>query len=478
MIQRSVISIQLLLLVPFHLANVAMLLIGGVSAFILTLVLTFGVGAFAYKVGWLDYPEERRIHTKPVPRLGGVAIFLAFVVASFLFYTPGSTNEVIIYWLLISAGTLIVLVHAFDDVVGLKPLPKLIAQTIAVIIVMGPWDGLFHGILLFTFNNPFGHTVLNLHQPWYQQPVIYLFIHPATPATQPGITLLAIPAIALTWFWTVGMMNTVNWIDGMDGLATGVVGISGLFITLTSLLMGQQSIAVLAAIFTGATLGFLPHNWNPARIFMGDSGAMFLGLGLAVLSIMGGAKLASALIVLGVPILDVALVILNRIRRGQSPLHYDKTHLQYRLMATGLSVKQICSIFYGLTFAFGLLALSISGIQSGYEHFYKFIGIAIVGIAMVGLVIWIDYRQRQRGIPIRLGGPDSDNDGRGGSLQERTIDNSNQTAETAPDSEWGQRQNRPPSDVSGEREHTEYVRDTSHEEDIIPHLTRHPSSAL
>ena len=99
------------------------------------------------------------------------------------------------------------------------------------------------------------------------------------------------------------MMNTVNWIDGMDGLATGVVGITGLFITLISFMLGQQSIAVLAAIFTGATFGFLPHNWNPARIFMGDSGAMFLGLGLAVLSIMGGAKLALALMVLGVPIL-------------------------------------------------------------------------------------------------------------------------------------------------------------------------------
>jgi UDP-GlcNAc:undecaprenyl-phosphate GlcNAc-1-phosphate transferase len=161
---------------------------------------------------------------------------------------------------------------------------------------------------------------------------------------------------------------------------------------------------VLAAIFTGAVLGFLPHNWNPAKIFMGDTGSMFLGLGLAVLSIMGGAKLALALMVLGVPILDVAVVIINRVRRKQSPLHYDKTHLHHRLMATGLSVKQICWVIYGLSILFGLLALTLSGIH--YAHFYKFIGVGLVGITMAVMIAWIDYRQRQRGVRIQLGGPE------------------------------------------------------------------------
>lgn len=456
MTQSSVTSIQLLLLVPFHLPDAALLLIGGVSAFLLAFLLTFGVRAICYKLGWLDYPEERRIHTKAVPRLGGVAIFLAFVVASLLFYKPGSTNEFIIYWLLIGAGTLIVLVHAYDDIVGLNWLPKLIVQSIAVIIVMGPWDGLFHGILLFTFNNPFGQAVINPHLPWYSQPVIFLFIHPATTTTQPSITFLAIPAIALTWFWTAGMMNTVNWIDGMDGLATGVVAIAGLFITLTSFLLGQQSIAILSAIFTGATLGFLPHNWNPAKIFMGDSGSMFLGLGLAVLSIMGGAKLASALMVLGIPILDVALVILNRLRRGQSPVHYDKSHLQYRLMITGLSVKQICLMLYGLSFAFGVLALTISGIHSNNEHLYKFIGIALVVVTMVGLIIWIDYRQRQRGSSIRLGGPQSGNDDGEGNLPDTMIDHNALSEEVAFDRAWKQKQTSQSSDVPSERELTHH----------------------
>src|SRR6266487_1995510 len=404
MVPEDIFSLHRLLLVPPGIPDIITLLIGGVAAFLFAYLLTFAVRALCYKLGWLDQPAARRVHTKAVPRLGGVAMFVAFALASFLFYKPGSSNEVIIYWLLMAASLFLVIVNAYDDIVGLKPLPKILAQTIAVLIILGPWDGVFHGILLFTFNNPFGREIMNPNLPWYQQPTFFLLIHPASPAAQPGISLAAIPAVLLTWFWAAGMMNTVNWIDGMDGLATGVVGIAGLFITIISFILQQQSIAILAAIFTGAVLGFLPHNWNPAKIFMGDSGSMFLGLGLAVLSVMGGAKLALALMVLGVPIIDVAVVIMNRIRRRQSPLHYDKTHLHHRLMATGLSVKQICYMIYGLSFVFGLLALTLTGMHNA--HFYKFMGLGLVGITMAILIIWIDYRQRRRGIGIRLEGPD------------------------------------------------------------------------
>jgi UDP-GlcNAc:undecaprenyl-phosphate/decaprenyl-phosphate GlcNAc-1-phosphate transferase len=418
MLQTSTFHLQFLLLIPISFlsnlfpSDIATLLIGGVCAFVFSYLLTFAVRAFCNKVGWLDQPAERRVHTKPVPRLGGVAMFLSFFLASLLFYNPGPNlnphaNELTIYWLLIAAGVLLVIVNGYDDVRGLKPLPKLLAQTLAVLIILGPWDGVFHGILLFTFNNPFGQAFFNPHLPWYSEPTLFFFTHTS------DITFVAIPAILLTWFWTVGMMNTVNWIDGMDGLATGVVAITALFITLISLVLRQYSIAILSGIFTGALLGFLPHNWNPARIFMGDSGSMFLGLGLAVLSIMGGAKLALALMVLGVPILDVAIVIINRVRRGQSPLHYDKTHLHHRLMATGLSVRQICYVLYSLAIIFGLLALSFSGFEHS-AHLYKFGGLLLVGITMAALIIWIDYRQRQRGSRIRLDGPDPEPSGGGG----------------------------------------------------------------
>src|SRR5579875_598748 len=403
MVQASLFHMQLLLLIPPFLPDPLMSLLGGACAFLLAYGAAFLVKAFCYRMGWLDKPAARRIHTEAVPRLGGVAIFIAFVVVSLLFYTPGPKNEISIYWLLLAAGLLIVLVHAYDDVLGLKPWPKLLAQTLAVVIILGPWQGQFQGILLYTFNNPFGSTVMSPGLPWYREPTLTLFINSQV------ISFAAIPAVLLTWFWTVGMMNTINWIDGMDGLATGVVGITALFITIISLILGQVSIAVLSAIFTGAVLGFLPHNWNPAKIFMGDSGSMFLGLALAVLSIMGGAKLALALMVLGVPILDVALVIINRLRRHQSPLHYDKTHLHYRLMATGLSVRQICYLLYGLSLLFGLLAVGISGLHSA--HLFKFIGIGLVGAAMVALIVWVDYRQRQRGVRIKLGGPDPEPEG-------------------------------------------------------------------
>jgi len=389
----------LALLIPAILPGWALLLLGAVGAFLLAYTLTFAVKAFCLKMGWLDWPAERRVHTVPVPRLGGVAIYLAFLIASLLFYRPGSRNEIETYWLLLFAGLLIVSVHAYDDVKGLSPWPKLIAQTLAVLIILGPWNGYFHGVLLFTINNPFGVHGAGAGLLWYQQPTIKLFID------SQAISWAALPAIILTWFWTVGMMNTVNWIDGMDGLAAGVVGITALFIMLISLMLGQQSIAVLAAIFTGAVQGFLPHNWHPARVFMGDSGAMFLGLALAVLSIMGGAKLALALMVLGVPILDVALVILNRVRRRQSPLHYDKTHLHNRLLAIGLSVRQICWLLYGLALSFGLLAVGISGLQGATAHFSKLIGIGLVIVVMIALIIWADRRQRQRGALLDLDDP-------------------------------------------------------------------------
>jgi UDP-GlcNAc:undecaprenyl-phosphate GlcNAc-1-phosphate transferase len=410
---------QLFSLQFVHLSrNLVLLLVGGISAFLLSYVLILGIIVFFRKTGWVRPAEPGRSPDR-VPRLGGLGIYLAFVIASLVFYIHNpdpsfSQKEKAIYWLFLIGSALIVLVHAFDDIKPLKPLPKLFAQTLAVIIIMGPFinnmgpffqgsetnwlNSQFNGVILFGFSNPFQAAQVATDLPWYQQSTITLFIH------TPDITWLAIPAVLFTWFWMVGMMNTVNLIDGVDGLAGGVVAITGICITLISWWLGQYTIAILAAIFTGAILGFLLLNWNPSRIIMGDSGSQFLGIGLAVLSIMGGAKLALAVMVLGIPILDVAVVMINRIRRGQSPLHYDTTHLHHRLRATGLSPRQICFLFYVFTASFGILALFLVPI-------YKLLGIALVIVTMIGLIIWIDYRQRQRGTPIRLDGPKKGNSG-------------------------------------------------------------------
>jgi hypothetical protein len=161
------------------------------------------------------------------------------------------------------------------------------------------------------------------------------------------------------------MMNTINWVDGVDGLAGGVVTITALVMATISWLLGQHTTALLCAALAGATLGFLILNWHPARLFMGDSGAMFLGLALAVLANVGGAKLATMLILLGVPILDTARVIVRRLREGRSPLRFDTSHLHHRLLAGGFSQRQIAALFYVVTAAFGGVTILAAALQAG-----------------------------------------------------------------------------------------------------------------
>lgn len=382
------------------------LLLAACIAGVLTYVFTFGVIALCRKLGWVEPVQEGKIHTVPRPRIGGLAIFCAFLLVSLVLYAPslGSANgqvqvifgrtfpkELVIYVLFILASVLIVAVHVYDDIKGLKPLPKLLAQTLAVLILLGPGLHSFHGILFFGVNNPFASGVpSDTALPWYQRSVLTLLIQ------SPEISWLAIPAVLFTWFWFAGMMNAVNFIDGLDGLATGIVAIAGLFITIISWIMGQQSIALLSAIFTGAVVGFLPHNWKPARIIMGDSGSQFLGIALAALAIVGGAKFALILMVLGIPILDIAQVVVNRVLRGRHPMQRDLlpqesrySHLHYRLLFGGLSARQVCYILYTVTLGMGLLALVLHGV-------YKLLGFAVVGIVMSALLVWSTRLQARR----------------------------------------------------------------------------------
>jgi UDP-GlcNAc:undecaprenyl-phosphate GlcNAc-1-phosphate transferase len=390
--------------------------LGGVIAFLLTYLFTFGVTALARKFGWVEKPVEGKIHTVTRPRIGGLGIYAAFVVASLLLYAPfvqtaqcsplpdctekifGQTypKEMVIYVLFLIASALIVAVHVYDDIRGLKPLPKIIAQTVAVIILLGPGFHYFHGVLFFGIHNPFPHTatMYNPALPWYKEPELTLIIHPTT--VEPAVELLAIPAVLFTWFWVVGMMNAVNFIDGLDGLAAGIIAIAGLFVTIISWQQHQYTVAMLSVIFTGAVAGFLPHNWNPARVIMGDSGSQFLGLGLAVLAVLGGAKFALLLLVLGIPILDIAWVMINRIRRGQHPMQRDilplqarQTHLHYRLLFGGLTTRQVCLVLYGATALLGAFALFLPPL-------YKFVGIAMVVVVMAGLLWWSTRLQIKR----------------------------------------------------------------------------------
>jgi UDP-GlcNAc:undecaprenyl-phosphate GlcNAc-1-phosphate transferase len=334
-------------------------------------------------------PRRHHIHTHPVPRLGGVGIFLSFLIVSLVFFHAAGAYEQHVYAGLIVASVLIVAIMAIDDIRGLPPLPRLAAQTVAALIAMF-WAG--HATLIEVLHNPLQTS------------------------NQGQIALGLWVVVPFTWFWIVGMMNTINWIDGVDGLAGGVVTITAVVMAAISWLLGQPAAALLCAVLAGATFGFLPLNWHPARLFMGDSGAMFLGLALAVLANVGGAKLATMLLLLGLPILDTARVIAQRIRQGHSPLHFDRTHLHHRLLVGGLSQRQIVLIFYILTVFFGAVATFAAYLQTRaglwsvrihiWGGFYLSVSElpTLVGLGLALLitqVIWryAAYRRRRSGLP-------------------------------------------------------------------------------
>lgn len=376
------------------LQHMLLTVVGGFAlAAVLTFALSLLVAWLARHWGLLDKPEPRRVHTQPVPRLGGIAIFLSFLCVSLLLFRPANDYELHVYAGLLVAAVLVVAVMAYDDVRGLPPLPRLGVQTLAALIIMFPAG---HGTLIEVVHNP---LVASNHSRTF----LALWI-----------------AIPFTWFWIVGMMNTINWVDGLDGLAGGVVTITALVMTAISWLLGQHTAAVLCAVLAGATLGFLPLNWHPARLFMGDSGAMFLGLALAVLANVGGAKLATMLLLLGLPILDTARVILHRVRKGRSPLHFDRSHLHHRLLSGGLTQRQIVLLFYAITAIFGAVTVLSAYLQTlpGFwrrnihplpwlmPHFTLAVGElpTVLGLALVvavSVAAWrlAAHRRRLRGLP-------------------------------------------------------------------------------
>lgn len=302
---------------------------------------------FAIKVGALDAPDDRKVHTKPIPRMGGLAIYGAFVLA--VLASMYVSREVMG---LLVGGTVILIVGIIDD---LKPLParvKLLGQIIAAAVLV------MFDIKIEWLTNPFGEMIY--------------------------VEYLAIP---LTILWVVGLTNTVNLIDGLDGLAAGVSTIASVTILLVALQQNFWTVAVLTAALAGSALGFLQHNFNPAKIFMGDTGSMFLGYMLAAISILGTVKSAAtiALIVpivaLGLPILDTAFAIIRRYMSGRPIFKPDKGHLHHRLLEMGLTQKQAVLLMYVMSGCLGLSAIALTEVN---KSFGAFIIVALLGIAFVG----------------------------------------------------------------------------------------------
>jgi len=283
----------------------------------------------ARRWGVLDIPDApRRIHHRPMPRLGGVALYLAFLLAVtaslFIPLTRQDPNETTRLIGLLAGGTLALMVGLWDDKWPLGPWFQLAAQVVIALV------GIRFLLFIEVTTNP-----LTSKQIWFPWPL----------------------TLGITIFWIVGMMNTVNWLDGLDGLADGVVAITCVILFLHMWRLGQYSVAILPLALLGATMGFLPYNFHPAKVFMGSSGSLFLGFTIGALSIVSGAKLATALLVLGVPILDVAWLIITRLRRGVSPMESDRGHLHHRLYDLGLSQRRVVLLYYGVSAGAGALAL-------------------------------------------------------------------------------------------------------------------------
>ncbi|HEY74866.1 MAG TPA: undecaprenyl/decaprenyl-phosphate alpha-N-acetylglucosaminyl 1-phosphate transferase [Thermoflexia bacterium] len=309
------------------------------------------------RLGLVDRPGGRRAHRGEVPRIGGLALFLAFMIALGVgqaFHIPtADPNESRRFLGLILGSLWMFLVGLADDRWDLSPLVQFGAQLVA--------GGIAIATLIFIerVNNPLTDEVL------------------VFPPILVGL---------LTLFWVAGMINTVNWLDGLDGLAAGVGAILCIVLAVHMHRTGQPSVAILPLALLGATVGFLPYNFHPARVFMGSTGAFFLGYALAALGIIAGARVATVLLVMGVPIVDVAWQILNRLRHRRSPAQADRGHLHYRLLDLGLSQRTIVLAYWAFCGLFGLLALSIS------SRLYKLIALLTLGGLTAGALTLLSRR--------------------------------------------------------------------------------------
>lgn len=297
-----------------------------------TILLTPLAAAVGRRVGLVDKPRPGELAKRPTPRSGGYGLIAAFLVsvAATLAIEPRDPLELARLLGLIVGVLFVLPIAIFDDARRLGPFAQLAGQIGLAVLVMA------FGLTINSIANPFGGLVV----------------------------LPAIVAIPFTLFWVVGMVNTLNWVDTMDGLAAGVTAIAALVLFVRSVSLGQYTIAVLPLALAGVCLGFLRYNFEPARIFMGTSGSTFLGFTLAVLAVIGGAKIATAAFVLGLPILDVGMVILYRSLRGRSPfVGGDDAHLSHRLVARGFSIRRITLTIYAVCAIGGGLAMTLNGVQ-------------------------------------------------------------------------------------------------------------------
>lgn len=346
---------------------VAFVVMALLVALVVSFLMTPVVKTFAYKVGAIDVPKDnRRMHKEPIPRLGGLAIFIGFMVSILLF--ANITREL---QSILLGAVIIVVLGVVDDIMALPAMLKFVVQIVAALIPAT------NGVVILAFSNP---NIFSSDLYW----------------------VLGGLSVPFTVLWIVAITNAVNLIDGLDGLANGVSAISATTMLVIALLASEAQVAIVMAALVGACVGFMPYNLNPAKMFMGDTGATFLGFILATMSIEGLFKYYAVIsfvvpfLILGLPIFDTAFAFIRRIAHGQSPMRADRSHIHHRLIDMGLNQKQAVATLYVISAILGLSAvvLTTGGEQKAMLFFAA---LCIVGVVAARVVFPKEVQEELQG---------------------------------------------------------------------------------
>ncbi|HCC07139.1 MAG TPA: undecaprenyl-phosphate alpha-N-acetylglucosaminyl 1-phosphate transferase [Clostridiales bacterium] len=325
------------------------------TAFIVTYMSTPVSKWISIKIGAVAYPRARDMHTKPMPRMGGIAIVMGFMVTILIFMPMLEEFDLKKSIGIVIGGLIIFLLGFFDDILTLKAKQKLFFQILAATIVVAC------GVRIDILSWPFiGDGMIKIDSN--------------------------LISMVISILWIVGVTNAVNLIDGLDGLAAGVSSIAAICLMILAILAGNDIAVVMTIALVGSCLGFLPYNFNPAKIFMGDTGAMFLGFILSISSMLGlfkgymVAALIVPIIVLGLPIFDTMFAIFRRILTGKPIMTPDRGHIHHKLIDKGLSHKNAVLTLYGISIAFGILGILVS--QKGIYY-----GLGVFVLLMIILYI-------------------------------------------------------------------------------------------
>jgi len=337
----------LVIMIDFY--SAVFIVAAAICAMLISFSATPPVRVLAYKIGAIDVPlDMRRMHKKPIPRIGGLAIYIGFIITSAIFCEYNST--LLSIWI---GGTILVFIGILDDVYCLPALLKLFVQIIVAFVAV------MCGVTI-SYVTLFGHTIV-----------------------------FGIFEIPVTVIWIVALTNAINLIDGLDGLACGVSAICSASISFVMLIVGDVTSALVTIILTSACVGFIPFNKNPAKIFMGDTGSLFLGFSLAVISAGGLFKLHTAIsflvpiTVFALPLFDTCNAVFRRILSGRSPFSPDKGHLHHKLVGMGFSQKESVKILYAICALMGLVAVVFTDTMSDTSRLGKAIALLIAAVVIL-----------------------------------------------------------------------------------------------